>query len=134
MLERLRARFEKFQRAEPGTRFVRHYEESHKGGKKAGKRFLRLIGGMAVVVVGLVLMPAPGPGIVVVIVGLGLVAEQSLTTARLLDAFDLRFRWIAARLASLWRRAPVALKAVYVLVLAAGMVGAGFLAYRLIVG
>jgi hypothetical protein len=46
----------------------------------------------------------PGPGILVLFVGAGLLAEQSLITARALDWTEIRLRRLVAWAQKAWRR------------------------------
>jgi hypothetical protein len=50
------------------------------------------VGGLALMAVGIVLLPMPGPGMLVIAVGAALVAEESKWAAELLDGLELWVR------------------------------------------
>ena len=52
---------------------------------------------------GIFFMLAPGPGVLIFLIGALLVAEESLTIARLMDGADLRLRRLAAWVSARWR-------------------------------
>lgn len=52
---------------------------------------------------GLVMLITPGPGWVTLFLGLGLVAGESLPTARLMDRAEVRGRKLLRRAAKFWR-------------------------------
>jgi hypothetical protein len=53
---------------------------------------LTILGGTALIAVGLVMLVAPGPGILVVAIGGALLAEESLLAARALDWLEVKIR------------------------------------------
>jgi hypothetical protein len=61
-------------------------------------RMLTIVGGTLLVGVGVVMLVAPGPGILVIGVGGALLAEESLTAARILDWLELRIRRVISAL------------------------------------
>lgn len=87
---------------------------------------------MAIIVAGVVLLPAPGPGTLVIVFGTALLAEESLLVAKLLDACEIRARGAGRALASSWRRTPVVLRTAGVLAAVGGLAGLTFLAWRLL--
>ena len=60
-------------------------------------RWLVLLGGAALFVVGLILMPLPGPGIVIALFGCALMAGQSARVAQALDEAEVRARGLLKR-------------------------------------
>ena len=56
------------------------------------RRLRRGIVGLAIVMVGIVLMPLPGPGTIIVLVGLGYLRRDFAWAGRLLDAIRRRLR------------------------------------------
>jgi len=93
--KRLRAAWRPLREARPGKRFEAFHEsrKAQRGGRPW--RFLFMAGGVTLVLLGLLLVPAPGPGWLVVFAGAGLLAQESLGVARSLDAMELRVRgWI----------------------------------------
>ena len=78
--------------APAGERFKRRYFSNRELGRRGVKRALMIIGGAALIAVGLFMLIAPGPGILVLIIGGAMVAEESLPMARFLDAAEVRIR------------------------------------------
>lgn len=98
MLKRLRAAWRPLKDGKPGRRF-QDVHESRKAQRRGRPwRFLFIAGGLAIVVVGIVLLPAPGPGWLVIFAGLGLLAQESLLVARALDAVEVRIRRIVSQI------------------------------------
>jgi UPF0716 family protein affecting phage T7 exclusion len=129
MFQSLKKHWHEFLRVPAGRRF----QEVHKRRQHArqqgqsGKRTLLLGLGIALTVGGLALMLLPGPGTVVLAVGLGLLASESISLARVLDAFDKRlqkFLQYARRKWGQWSTARrVAFVSVVVLLLASAATG-----------
>jgi hypothetical protein len=81
-----------------GERFQR-FHEHRRAACRGRRRRIRIIAwGLAVMALGIVMLPAPGPGTVVLLVGLALVAQASRTVARGCDAVEMRLRALASRL------------------------------------
>jgi hypothetical protein len=79
-------------RGTPGRRFQERYLRARRAKHSAAKRIAKVAAGVAVIAVGIVLLPAPGPGLPVVLLGLALIAESSLRVAKTLDRIELRAR------------------------------------------
>lgn len=88
MLGRLRESWRFIREAPAGERFERFHERRQRRRRSPARRVLLLGAGLAVVAVGVVLMPAPGPGMLIVAVGAGTMAGESRGVARLLDALE----------------------------------------------
>jgi uncharacterized protein (TIGR02611 family) len=89
----------------PGKRFQERYQRrTEKRGGALRKGFL-LTGGILVIAAGVILLPAPGPGLLVIAVGASMVAEESLTAARILDLAEVRVRRICAWAVHAWQAA-----------------------------
>ena len=84
----------------PGRRFQDRYRRmrEHKG--SAWKRCALFIAGILLTAVGIFFLVVPGPGIPILVVGLALLAQESVTLARLLDRAELKLRRIWKR----WRQ------------------------------
>lgn len=84
-----------FWRDPAGKRFRNRYDRTRNYGPL--RRALVLGGGGLLVVVGVIFMPLPGPGILIVLAGGALMAGQSLTVARALDAAEVKVRGLFRR-------------------------------------
>lgn len=107
MTSTFKKNWKEFKSSRPGHRFRDRYERRQ---KQAGKgfnwhRFLNVGGGVIVVLLGLVLMPAPGPGGLVAVVGLALLGSEFLGLAKFLDWAEVKGRRMIKRILSWWRRA-----------------------------
>jgi len=90
MMQRLRKGWRELKQGKPGRRFQERYERSPSA---RGARKWATIGiGVLLVLAGIVFLPLPGPGLVIIFVGALLVAEESLSAARLLDWLELKAR------------------------------------------
>ncbi|MGH7562450.1 MAG: PGPGW domain-containing protein [Gemmatimonadales bacterium] len=101
----IRAGLERLIHAEPGNRF-RSYYRAHRAEHRSGlSRGLWILGGLLLVAIGIVALPAPGPGTLIIAAGGALLARESGTVARILDGTELALRrgWRAAR--RLWNKA-----------------------------
>lgn len=89
----LRESWQAFWRDPPGRRFQNRYERTRN--YPPLRRALVLVGGGALVVAGVVLMPLPGPGILVAAVGGAIMAGQWRRVAQALDHAETRVRgWL----------------------------------------
>ncbi|HSW14917.1 MAG TPA: PGPGW domain-containing protein [Solimonas sp.] len=100
MFDNLKQSWQTLRHAPAGERFQQYHARSREGRGHGLMRLFKLLLGVALVLVGLVMMPAPGPGMVVVVVGACVMAGQSRRTARWLDGSELRVRALLRR----WRR------------------------------
>jgi hypothetical protein len=97
--------FRQLTEGRPGSRFESWYNtRKHKTG--GAKRPLTIVAGVVVVMLGLFFLPAPGPGMVILAFGAALIAQQSLTAARLLDSAEVRTRRILRPLRRFWKHSP----------------------------
>ncbi|MFT3697583.1 MAG: PGPGW domain-containing protein [Kofleriaceae bacterium] len=79
----------------PGERFRHHYARTQQESRAA--KFLRLVIGIIVLILGIAMLVLPGPGIVGTIFGLALITAHSRWLAEKLDHAEVRARtW--------WRR------------------------------
>lgn len=53
------------------------------------RKLLPIVAALALIVAGIVLLVLPGPGLLLILLGAGLIAEESLLAARMLDRTDL---------------------------------------------
>jgi uncharacterized protein (TIGR02611 family) len=132
MFEKLQQSWRQFKAAPPGKRFQELYKRRQRARLGLLTRLLSLGGGLLIMAVGLVLVPAPGPGWAIVFVGAGLIAQESLIAARALDWAELHLRRLMKWLLGTWRRAPARAKVLIVLAGLALLGVAAFGAYFLI--
>jgi hypothetical protein len=107
MIDALKRHWHGLAKERPGHRFQNHYRRAHMGGHRRN-RVLRLSAGIALVVVGLILLVIPGPGTVFVILGGALLAEESSTIARLLDTAEVQLRRFVQLALRTWRQTSTA--------------------------
>jgi uncharacterized protein (TIGR02611 family) len=88
----LRDNWERFKKAEPGTRFEKQYEANQRARKKKWTRSAMIALGVAVLLVGLVALPAPGPGTLVLAAGVALLARESRWIAEKADSAEVTLR------------------------------------------
>ena len=84
--------------APPGRRFQERYRRMQEAKGGAWKRCALVCAGIVLVLVGLFFMAVPGPGIPIFAIGLALIAQESASTARLLDRAEIRLRRLWKRL------------------------------------
>jgi hypothetical protein len=105
MFDTLQQRWRQFAAVPPGQRFEAHFDRRQQTRPRGlHQKILAVGGGILVMGAGLFFMLAPGPGILIFLIGALLVAEESLTVARLMDGADLRLRRLAAWVLARWRR------------------------------
>lgn len=100
MFEDTRSTWKTFASRTPGTRFRARYRRRSERPVGALRKYAVIGVGFVVMVVGAALLVLPGPGILLLLIGAGLVAEESLIAARILDRIEL---WIARRVQR-WRQ------------------------------
>jgi hypothetical protein len=92
--------WDRFVHSTPGRRFQERYRRMREQKGSAWKRGLFVIAGVALAAIGVCFLVVPGPGIPILAVGMALVAQESVTLARLLDRAELKLRRIWKR----WRQ------------------------------
>lgn len=97
MFDKLRSHWQTLRTSPPGERFASYHEARRGDGDHPVQRALSLLGGLLLVTVGIVLLPAPGPGMLVILAGGCLLAGESRRVAQGLDRFEIAVR-------RLWRR------------------------------
>lgn len=136
MIERGKRTWQQFKESEPGERFHDRYnrrqEASH--GRWDKRSVINIVLGIALVAVGVLLVPAPGPGFIVAFIGLGLLGSEFAPTARALDWAEVKGRTVADWAKGVWDNASPVVKALLVLVALACAAAAAYGAYRLLAG
>lgn len=134
MFRRLKAQWRDVTTAKPGRRFQNRYYGRAGRRCSALVRPLYLTLGAALLIIGLILMPAPGPGTLVTFIGAGMLADESLLAARAFDAAEWKI-WAVLRWAwRVWKRASAAIKAVIAVGAGSVAAGAGWLTYVVVFG
>lgn len=129
MFESFKETWRKIEQDPPGRRFRRQYRRRQAARQGIFKRALFIGVGSVILVVGIILLFTPGPGLFFVFVGWGLIAQESLLLAIILDKLELYLRGWSDWAREFWGQRSVwakALMGVAVLV-ASGM--ALYLAY-----
>jgi hypothetical protein len=78
-------------------RFRRLYLRYQRRKPSFFRKLLSIVGGVALLAAGLVMLVAPGPGVLCLLLGAGMLAQNSASASRFLDR-----AWAAA--ARIWRR------------------------------
>jgi hypothetical protein len=94
-----------------GRRFQQRYARRRAVPCGALKKWMSMLAGAVVVLVGIVLLPLPGPGMLVVLFGAALMAGHSLAIARVLDRAELTLRRRLSPLAARFRARRAAWRA-----------------------
>jgi uncharacterized protein (TIGR02611 family) len=118
----------------PGRRFRNRYYRRQGRRCSAWIKPFYLTLAAALLVTGIILMPAPGPGIVVALIGAGMLADESLSAARALDAAEIRIQRAVRWAWRLWKRASAVIKALVALVAGSVAALAGWVTYAVLFG
>lgn len=98
MLEKLKNRWRAFRAGSPGTRFQRRYRRQRERSGGLLRKIVMVVVGCVLILLGIVMLVLPGPGVLVMLIGAGLLAEESLLAARVLDRIDLAASRFAERM------------------------------------
>ena len=134
MLKSLRKSWKQFFDAEPGRRFQERYRRRRQEGESALSRAFWVVLGVVVFAAGIFFLPAPGPGTLILLVGAGLIAQEFHAAAKAMDWVEVRVRRLLRPLGKLWRRAPLPVKVLIVLVEVGAALAVGYLFNRLVSG
>ena len=130
MWQRLKDHWQDLKRGQPGRRFQDHYRNRHESGGNQLRKTLYLGVGGLIVAAGIFFLPAPGPGFLIIFLGGGIMAQESLGAARLLDWTELRVRRVMNWGLRVWRNASLPARAAMALLGLIVVASAGFAAYR----
>ena len=89
----------------PGRRFEDHYRRRRERRGNGALRAVSLLGGLALLLVGIVLLFVPGPGILLILLGSALLAQESRVMAEALDRLEPWLGVLTRRVRLLWKRA-----------------------------
>jgi uncharacterized protein (TIGR02611 family) len=131
MFTSLKHHWDAFIDAPPGERFQQLYHR-REGRQTFVARSLFLVIGLAIMALGLLLMPAPGPGTAVLLIGAAIAAQESLRIARVMDGAEVRARRVAEWLISWWRSRSFPAKVLLALAALGLTASAGFAGYTLL--
>jgi uncharacterized protein (TIGR02611 family) len=132
MFRTLKTQWRDVTQVKPGRRFQnRYYARKGRRCSRWIKPFYLMLGA-ALLVTGIILMPAPGPGVLVAFIGAGMLAEESLLAARALDAAELKIRAAMNSALRLWKRASAAIKALVAVGVASVAALAGWVTYTVL--
>jgi hypothetical protein len=113
MLAKLKEHWHELKSSRPGHRFQDRYyrrRTEHRGSFHWG-RWLNILGGVLLLLVGLFMLAAPGPGLLVEVAGLSLLASEFLILARFLDWAEVRLRKILKPVLKWWAQSGWAIRA-----------------------
>jgi hypothetical protein len=131
MFEKLKQRWQRFNRSKPGYRFQQRYYEIQRSRRSAVRKILVIAVGVLIFAIGIFFLAAPGPGVIVLLIGASMIAEESVVAARALDWAELRLRTPYTKSLRLWRRASPAIR-LWIVICALAIVAAlAFGAYKI---
>lgn len=133
MLQGLKKHWQDLKRGQPGKRFQDHYKKRHESGTSVWHKVLFLGGGALIVAAGIFFLPAPGPGFIIIFLGGGLMAQESMRAARVLDWLEVKLRAVADWALGIWKRAPMPARAAIALFGLVVAAGAGYAAYQIFI-
>jgi uncharacterized protein (TIGR02611 family) len=116
---RVKENWQQFRKSKPGHRFQDRYDrrqEATQGQWNRGKLF-NIVGGIAIALAGLFLVPLPGPGWVIIFVGLGLLGREFLPVARSLDWVEVGLGGLAQQAKAIWTRSSIPMKILITLII-----------------
>lgn len=136
MFKRAKDHWQHFKHSEPGRRFQDRYDRHQQttlGRWSLGKVF-NIVGGIAIAIVGVILLPAPGPGTLIIFAGLGLLGSEFLPIARALDWAELRLRALTLRAKAIWAGFSLLVKMLICLIILSGMAAMGYASFFICCG
>lgn len=112
MIDQARRMWQEFRDSQPGYRFQDRYKRRQEttNGRFDPKKLLYLGGGVAIIILGVLIAPVPGPGGIIAFVGLALIGSEVLPIARVLDWGELRARGILRWAGEMWQVLPLGMK------------------------
>ena len=102
MFEIAKRAWREFKNSKPGHRFQDRYLRRNKNAPAPFSKIkvFNIAAGIAVMVIGFLLLPMPGPGSILIVLGLGMLGSESFYIARFLDWAELKLREITRRTAA----------------------------------
>lgn len=111
MFAELKRNWASLKQGHPGSRFQDQHKRQRKVGETNVGRWLRIIAGTVIVLLGIFFLPAPGPGFIIIALGGALLAREFRFVARFLDAFEVRGRQVVKWAQRRWRQQAKARRA-----------------------
>jgi uncharacterized protein (TIGR02611 family) len=131
MWQTLKEHWKDLKDGKPGKRFEDHYRKHHESGGNPMRKVLFIGIGALIVAAGIFFLPAPGPGFLIIFLGGGLMAQESLRAAKVLDWVELRVRRVLDWALGIWKRASLPARAAIALFGLVVAAGAGYAAYQI---
>lgn len=127
-MEALKKQWRAFKDGRPGHRFQDRYERNkeERAERSSFMRFLKPVAGISLIVAGVVFCLIPGPGVPLLLIGAGLMADVSLSVAKVMDWLDVRTRAIISRASQWWKQASMAAKSAVIVLAVFVISGAGY--------
>lgn len=110
MIESFKETWNKIQQDPPGKRFRRQYRRRQAARESIVNQLLFIGIGLVCILVGVAMLFTPGPGIFFIFLGWGLIAQESLWLAILLDKFEIYLRKWVDWGEAIWKAASAGLK------------------------
>lgn len=134
MFEKFKQTWNQLKESPPGRRFQEYHQrcQARRKSRWGLQRVSNVAGGLALIVVGLVLVPGPGPGWVIVFVGGAILGGEFRPIACFLDRAELKARKGADRAVRAWGQIPAGGKALLGLLALTLIAGLGYGTYTLI--
>ncbi len=136
MIDQAKRTWQAFKRSQPGYRFQERYNRRQQttSGPFDPKNLVYLGGGVAIIIIGVLLAPIPGPGGVIAFVGLAFIGAEFLPIARLLDWGEVRIRGLVRWAKDVWRVLPLGMQVGIGLLAAILMLAVGYGVYQVVLG
>ncbi len=136
MINQTKRALREFTRSQPGHRFQQRYKRRQQttSGLFDPKNLLYLGGGIAIIIIGVLIAPVPGPGGVIAVVGLAMLGSLFRPVARALDWGELWVRRIAYWVTDLWQVLPLGMKVLVGLLAVIVAITVAYTAYQVMAG
>lgn len=131
-----REHWRELKRGQPGRRFQERYDRARHVERRsgAGRRIVMFFAAGVCLIIGVVLTFIPGPALPFLFLAGGLLATESRTIARFMDASEMRLRRIFGWAKRRWRGLPIAGRVIAILLAAACSACGFYFSLRLIRG
>ncbi|RBP46198.1 putative transmembrane protein PGPGW [Roseimicrobium gellanilyticum] len=133
MLAAVKEHWNELKSSRPGRRFQERYERRKKEHRGAfhWARWLNIVGGTLLLLIGVFLLAAPGPGMLVAVAGLSMLGSEFLTLARFLDWSEVKVRKALVWARRWWKKSGWVTRALAILLACLATAGALYGGYAL---